>query len=103
MNPRNEMPFQPETVPELSRYIEYQFTGMREHIDSLTARLDRLDVVTRSEFADAKGRLENEDKEIRAELASYISRQSAMWKWIVTSIVIPMVAIVVSVLALINS
>ena len=102
MTARNEMPFQPETVPELSRYIEYQFAGFKEHIDTLTSRLDRLDVVTRSEFSDTKKSLQDEDKEIRLELASYISRQAAMWKWIVTSIVIPMVAIIVSVLALIK-
>ena len=97
------MSFQPETVPELSRYIEYQFSGMREHIDSLTLRLDRMDGVSRLEHKDSIVRLEKEIAETNLNLENYKSRQAAMWKWIIASVMVPLVAIVVSVLALINS
>lgn len=94
--------FHPETVPELARYIEYQFAGVKTDIRHLNDRLDRQDVITRDQHKEDLERLKAEIIELDADLRDYQARTANLVKWFVTSLIIPGIGTIAAVYAVFN-
>lgn len=105
--------FQPESLAELSRFVQYMFAGMDKQLNEITSKLDRMEVVSkeqhRSDMDDLKEELREQKQEfeekIRAqdqELEDYQNKLSSYGRWFVSSLIIPLAGLIVTIYGLFN-
>ena len=92
--------FQPESVSELSRFVQYMFGGLEKQLTLMSDKLDKMDVVSRSQYREDMQVLRDELKEQKAELEAYQNKLAAYGRWFVSSLVLPFVGLTVTIYGL---
>lgn len=94
--------FQPESVAELSRFVQYMFAGFDKQLNEITAKLDRMDVVTKDQHRDDLEDLKEELREQKQELEDYQNKLASYGRWFVSSLILPLAGLIVTIYGLLN-
>lgn len=111
--------FQPESVAELSRFVQYVFAGFEKQLnDSLqrqsdaTLKLEKQiaeisakfekNVVTKDQHREDLDQVREELREQKQELENYQNKLSNYGRWFVSSLVIPLVGLFITIYGLLN-
>ena len=94
--------FQPESLNELARFVQYMFSSFDKSLNELSSKLDKLDVVSREQHRSDLQHIKDELNEQKQELADYQSRLANYGRWFVSSLVLPLVGLIITVYGLLN-
>lgn len=94
--------FQPESLAELTRFVQYMFAGVDKQLNNITTKLDRLDVVSKDQHRADLEVLKSELQEQKQELADYQAKLANYGRWFVSSLILPLVGLIVTIYGLLN-
>jgi predicted RNase H-like nuclease (RuvC/YqgF family) len=111
--------FQPESVAELSRFVQYMFAGFEKQLNEsvrqqsdATVKLERQiaeisakferNVVTKEQHREDLDDLKDELREQKQELEDYQNKLSSYGRWFVSSLVLPLVGLIITIYGLLN-
>lgn len=93
---------EPKTLPEMAIFVKLMFDDVNRQLSDVASKIDNLDVVTSRRHSEDMLAIRNEIHELENNVENYRVRQAALWKWLVGSLVIPAMAVIVAVIALIT-
>ena len=111
--------FQPESVAELSRFVQYVFAGfekqlneslqrqsdatqkLEQQIAEISAKFEK-SVVTKDQHREDLDQIREELREQKQELENYQNKLSNYGRWFVSSLVIPLVGLFITIYGLLN-
>lgn len=105
--------FEPESLAELTRFVTYMMSGIDRQLTELFNKVDKLDVVSkeqyREDFAAMKqqqrednAELREEIREVSKDLEGFQSRLSAHGRWLIGSIIFPLVGLILTIYGLLH-
>lgn len=94
--------FQPESVAELSRFVQYMFDGVNKELSHITTKLDRLDVVTKDQHRDDLDELKEQIRELKQDREEDQAKLSSYGRWFVSSLILPLAGLIVTIYGLLN-
>lgn len=106
-------PFEPESLAELTRYIQYVVGGMEKQLANLSEQIGKLDVVSRTQYREDMAALRerhleeikdvrDDMSEIKHDFEQFQSRLSSHGRWLVGSVIFPLVGLILTIYALLK-
>lgn len=107
------MAFEPESLSELTRYLQYIVSGIEKQLTNLTEKVDKLDVVSRAQYREDMTALRERHREeiddVRGDMSEmkrnfelFQSRLSSHGRWLVGSVIFPLVGLILTIYALLK-
>lgn len=111
--------FQPESVAELNRFVQYVFANYEKQISDqnrlhnesmvkierqlsdVSAKIEQ-HLVTKDQHRSDMEDLKEEIRDQKLEFDEYQNRMSGYFRWLVSSLIIPLVSLVVTIYSLLN-
>lgn len=94
---------EPKTLPEMAIFVKLMFDDVHRQLTEVASKIDNLDVVSDRKHTEDMSRLREEIREIELNVENYRARQAALWKWLIGSLAIPAMAVIVAVIALVQT
>lgn len=103
--------FQPESLSELARFVQYMFTGFEKSLTNMADKLDKMDVVSREQYREdmemIRGEVKELEKEIDAnrikqanDLENFQAKLTNQNRWLIGSLLFPLVGVLLTIYSL---
>lgn len=100
--PGGNQQFQPESLSELARFVQYMFSGFEKQLNQLSDKLDQMDSVSHERHREDMERLRGEIKDLEADIEKQRARQTAQTRWVIGSILFPLVGLILTAYSLLQ-
>lgn len=107
------MPFEPESLSELTRFVTYMMNGIDRQLNELSTKVDKLDVVSKSQYKEDlleikeqqranNAEVREEIKEVAQDLEKFQNRLATHGRWLIGSIIFPLIGLILTIYSLIK-